>query len=397
MGTFPCGGTLMKLLRYALLILIAVHLDVERLFPCTMIAAVKDSLVLAGNNEDYNDPDTFIWFTQKNEIRKYGCIYFGYGNFRPQGGMNEAGLCFDGFGTVTNKVKDSKGRPIFDFYPDFASPMDQIMSNCSSVEDVVELMEHHDLSFMKSFQLMFADKRGYFVIVEGDEIIWKTTYYLVCTNFYHSNPSLGGYPCWRYETAVDMLEEHKDSISVPLFKDILNATHQEGQYPTLYSNIYDLNKGLVYLHYNHNYDEVIKIDLQKESKGLYKKYHIPSQFSNLNLHSPENGSIIGSNSVTFTWEGEARNYQFCYSNDPEFSDYEMIDIDMSNFKKNALIPFGIFFFIPFIFVKRVTKIRKFFNSTTFRIHEFTSLRGTGGMSETYSCVFVTKTSSNLSS
>ena len=67
-----------------------------------MIAAENGTVVLAGNNGDHSDHNTYVWFAKKNENRKYGCIYFGYSNFFPQGGMNEAGLCFDHFATASN-------------------------------------------------------------------------------------------------------------------------------------------------------------------------------------------------------------------------------------------------------------------------------------------------------
>ena len=142
-------------------------------------------------------------------------------------------------------------------------------------------MQQHDLSFMTNFQLMLVDKLGNSAIIEGEEVIWKNDYYQVCTNFYQSNPSLGGYPCWRYDTAVELFEDHQDSVSIPLFRDILNATHQEGQYPTLYTNIYDLHDGKVYLYYNHYYDEVVIFDLLEGLGRGNREYQILDLYSNL--------------------------------------------------------------------------------------------------------------------
>ena len=328
-----------------------------------MITAANDTKVLAGNNEDYSDPGTCVWFIRKSEFRKYGCIFFGYGNnLRPQGGMNEAGLCFDAFATASNPVPVSYEDELllFPFADD--NPHDFVLRSCSTVSEVISTMQQYNLSFMKNYQLMFVDKFGDSVIIEGDRFILKNDYYQVCTNFYHTNPSLGGYPCWRYDTAVEMFEEHADSISIPLFRDILNATHQEGQYPTLYTNIYDLQNGMVYLYYNHYYDEVIKFDLQEGLNRGSRIYNIPPLYSNLIIKTPEDGLIIDSTSVTLNWEGKGEYYELYYSTDPEFDSFEMIVIDVSDYAKRAIIPFGLILILPFFFAKRNIRIKSIIQS-----------------------------------
>ena len=68
---------------------------------CTGITSFNEMITLMGNNEDYIDPDTYIWFNP-SESEKYGCSFVGYKGFWAQGGINEKGLCFDGFGTPFN-------------------------------------------------------------------------------------------------------------------------------------------------------------------------------------------------------------------------------------------------------------------------------------------------------
>jgi hypothetical protein len=110
------------------------------------------------------------------------------------------------------------------------------------------------------------------VIIEGDVILRKEGRYQVITNFYHSLYKSGNYPCSRYNTAVDMLESAPE-ISVDLFRDILDATHQSGRYPTQYSNVYDLRRGLVYVFHRHDYDRAVVIDLQEElEEGAHTDY-----------------------------------------------------------------------------------------------------------------------------
>lgn len=329
------------------------------LYPCIMIVAENDTLVLAGNNEDHDDPNTYVWFIDKDDgfieeigDRVYGCIYFGYSNLRPQGGMNEAGLCFDAFATVVNPVLNSGHLPLVTTHP-----MDLVMKNCSTVDEVVKVFSSYNLTIMNKFQLLFVDRNGDAVIIEGDEVIYKEDYYQVCTNFYHSNPELGGYPCWRYDTAVQMFETIRDSISISLFRDILDATHQDEQYPTLYTNIYDITNGDVYLYYNHQYGEVIKFNLETALKREDKEYRISMLFSDLLIKSPINGETIGSTSTILSWKGKGKYYEVYYSIDPQFKSFEKVQIDVSEFNKMAYIPIWLLFLGLFIFIKRINKAK----------------------------------------
>ncbi len=62
---------------------------------CTVFYAADENVALAGNNEDWNNPLTKIWFLPPEEA-KYGRVYVGFDDFSPQGGMNDQGLFFDG-------------------------------------------------------------------------------------------------------------------------------------------------------------------------------------------------------------------------------------------------------------------------------------------------------------
>ena len=75
-----------------------------------------------------------------------------------------------------------------------------------------------------------------------------------------------------------MLTE-SDTATVAHFRDILEATHRDNVIArTLYSNIYDLKKGLVYLYYLHNFDNQVVIDLSEELKKGHHYYDLPSLF-----------------------------------------------------------------------------------------------------------------------
>jgi hypothetical protein len=100
-------------------------------------------------------------------------------------------------------------------------------------------------------------------------------------NFYQSKPALGNMLPGRDVIAKQMLEA-SPQISVDLFRRILAATHLDHEVgfsrPTVYSNIYDLKKGLVYVYHFHNFENAVVIDLADELKKGEHSYDLPSLF-----------------------------------------------------------------------------------------------------------------------
>jgi len=238
-------------------------------FACSMFSFQVDGKTLVGNNEDYFDPDTWMW-TDKSG--KYGSVFFGFGNFFAQGGMNEAGLVFDGFAMEARKVNDVAGKKS----TNPAKLVRKIMSSCSTVAEVEEIMKEYDLSFMENAQLMFVDQTGASLVVEGDNYVHSKGDYHITTNFYQSStPREDFYKvCHRY-AAGDKIMSQGLEYSIEYGESVLAAMHQEGFWGgTQYSNIYDLEEKKVYLYLFHNYEERLELsldDLLKKGKKVQLK------------------------------------------------------------------------------------------------------------------------------
>jgi hypothetical protein len=236
-----------------------------------MFFVVGDGQALAGNNEDFWDCNTKVWFTPAQD-GKHGGVYFGFDNGFAQGGMNDQGLCFDGFATGPCPVKDYEGKIQFD-----GNLIMKAMEECATVEDVVAMFDCHDLRFLQNAMLMFADRTGDSVIIEGDVFLRKEGRYQVVTNFYQSRATPGSDPCPRFRIANQLLEEAEE-VSVELCKRVLAGVHNEQRSPTLYSNVYDLKKGLVYVYHFHNFENVVVFDLAEELKKGARTLDLPSLF-----------------------------------------------------------------------------------------------------------------------
>ena len=315
------------------------------LFPCTVFYASDSNSVLFGNNEDWSDPDTRIWFFPA-ELEKHGWIKFGFASGFPQGGMNEHGLCWDGTGCAYLEMPYSTANK--EKYP--GPLMQKVIKECSTTQEALSVFASYYCEDQFKAQYLLGDSTGASMIVEGDSIISKSVDFQVLTNFYQSHPELGGYPCWRYDTAVSILQ-NSNGLSTELFGGVLSETHQEGRYPTQYSGIYDLKNKIIYLFYYHNFREFVTINVKTElSKGV-RSFNLPELFSKIHLIFPEDGSELNAGAVSFKWEGKRTSqYDLVYSTDPDFSDAETISLgrrpsDNQSNIFSAVLVFGVIFIV----------------------------------------------------
>ena len=290
-------------------------LSVEDIYSCTVLYCSMDGIILGGNNEDWEDPLTRMWIYPP-EPEKHGWIKFGFGSGFPQGGMNDQGVFWDATAGPYMDMPYSESNKILYH----GALMQKVIEECSNVAEAEAILQTYYCQDQYRAQYLIGDALGNSMIDEGDSIIVKDGDYQVLTNFYQSDPDLGGYPCWRYSTASGLLGECT-SLSPYFIGMVLASTHQEGKYPTQYSNIYDLKEKLIYLFHYHNYDEFLIIDLMQEMKRGYHSYDIPSLFSNIKLLGPDHGDTLTGTSLDIRWTGHPDcEYRVVCSVHPDMSD-----------------------------------------------------------------------------
>jgi len=243
-------------------------------FGCTIFTATKDGTTLVGNNEDYLDPHSKIWFVPATD-ESYGCVYFTLGSQYPQGGMNDQGLFFDVATAPLSPGPVVPGKPSFPWNINH-----RFLTECANVEEALAFVQQFSYPFDMHSQTMFVDKTGAAAIIgwiAGEfKITRKTGAYQIMTNFSASNPELGNIPCRRYEIAEAMLRQ--GDVSVEAFRDILAAVHMEGESSTVYSNIYDLTRGLIHVYHFHNFGRAVTLDLAAELSQGERVIELPSLF-----------------------------------------------------------------------------------------------------------------------
>lgn len=233
----------------------------QHLTACTGIFYGTSKMALAGNNEDWKSPFSRIWVFPA-EGKKYGRINWGFSEGGFQGGMNDQGLFYDGFALSPAPSPCASKKEV---YP--GDLVIKAMEECRSVDEVITLFEKYDRQFLASAQLFFADRMGNSAIIEGDAIVRKQGDYQIVTNFRQSAVAPADIKDSRYLIAQSLMNS-QNQVDVALFRRILAQTHQEGMYPTQYSNICDLKNGIIYFYAFHNYEQVVVLNLKEElAKG----------------------------------------------------------------------------------------------------------------------------------
>ena len=271
-------------------------------YPCTVFNATKNGKRLAGNNEDNTGVNSKIRVMPASE-GKYGVIYFYQNLTFPQGGMNDQGLFFDVAGCPSSQGPVIPGKPPLPWSIEHNLNL-EFLQKCANVEEALELVQSYSYPFKMRTQTMFVDKTGASAIIgwiNGEfKVTRKKGAYQIMTNFSVSNPELGNFPCLRYEIASNLL--NKSDVSIKSFRNILSAVHHEGRVRTVYSNIYDLNQGLIYVYNHHDFENVVVIDMEDELKkgehvidfvSIFPKTFVGSLYTKeLEFESPSNKLII---------------------------------------------------------------------------------------------------------
>lgn len=244
-------------------------------FGCTIVMAARNGLVLAGNNEDRDHPKTVVTFIPASG-HYYGRVIFGCDDAFVQGGMNDQGLFIDGNALAPTGWRPDPHKPTFQ-----GSIMLAVLGTCATCEDVKAFFKKFNFPALERARFPVADRTGVFMVVEygRDRVrfVRSDTWYQIATNFVISNVKGHNYLCWRYQAADKMMSSAKE-LSLDLIRNVLAKTHQEGDSLTVYSNIYDLKKGLVYVYLLRNFEEVVVMNLSEELKKGERRLNLPSLF-----------------------------------------------------------------------------------------------------------------------
>jgi hypothetical protein len=245
---------------------VLLYIGFTNLEACTIFSGKdKKGHIWAGNNEDmyftFNSYLNIVGATDST----FGYAYFSYfsPNGNVQGGVNEAGLFFDG-----NAVKPSMYKD-FDKKKDFPGGsgllFHYVLKKCKTVQEVFLLFEEFRLSGLEAAQIHLADKYGNFGIIVADSMWITKSNYQISTNYNLCHPDKDGIACWRFPIANNILQTSEPGLDV--FTEICDSTSRKTRYSTVYSNIHDLTTGDIWFYYGMDYSNPYKTNI----KDLLKK------------------------------------------------------------------------------------------------------------------------------
>jgi len=262
---------------------------------CLNFKIKNDYGVYFGNNEDHAIPqisNTVITFVPNGSVWydgstiMYGAAILGYSNVSGlswfQGGLNEKGLAFDSTSVPHTTPNLHSERP--------QNLIPEIFS-CETITEVID----HKLTYgvyeqEGHIQSMYLDITGESVVFnigfDGEfDFFRNNDTFQLASNYYFNDTSRGNPSSdaiRRYNAAEHKLKDvnANDPISIESITNVLDAAHFEGPLVnTLYSNIFDVENGIIYLYYFHQFGEVVILNLEEELTKGWHSYRICDLFS----------------------------------------------------------------------------------------------------------------------
>lgn len=299
---------ILKLCVLALLLLFYI----EKGFSCSMYKVTVNGKTMVGNNEDSWRLTSKIWFEQGTND-KLGVAYVGYSDKpNPDGAMNESGLAFDAF-TMPRKANLNNrptGKDDFSY-----AQLKTIMQHCKTVDEVYSFLGKLDLHILNGNLIfnggmfLFIDKTGKYLVVEADTLILGNDDKFVLSNFsFADTKDLSTVKIKRYCKGVEFLK-NKTGTSIEFctaLSDTMSVSRTKAGDGTLYTTIYDLNDGLIYAYFFHDYSKGITFDIHKELAKGDHEYRFPDLFPDnkgyqkfVSYKTPQNSRVLFGTIVLF--------------------------------------------------------------------------------------------------
>ncbi len=261
-------------------------------FACSMYKLTNNGKTIVGNNEDFMSPNSQFWF-EKGSLNTFGVMYMGLLNNFAQGAINEKGLVFDGFWEPYLEIKNTDDKieiPIQD-------ALKKVMQTMTSVEEVQSYLNTINLNELQNGQLVFVDKSGTYLIVEGDIMLIGDEAEKTFSNFYYSQiQTLDNVNLPYFQKGQEFINRTPQSQTLDYCSEAMSNFAQYRLAPTQYTTIYDLDRLKIRVHLFQDFSNYIELDLKKElrkgnhrtmitdlfpdnAKGVehYKKYNNPER------------------------------------------------------------------------------------------------------------------------
>jgi hypothetical protein len=247
---------------------------------CTTFAALNpQGELLLGRNFDWYVHPALILFTDPPDgyasVSMVDISYLGvqgdvdseqerqsllHAPFLPFDGMNERGLAV-GMMAIAHAEggRDPAKRTLGSL-----ELIRLLLDYARNVDEALALLPDYNVDFSSGppVHYLVADRTGASAVIEylaGKPVVLRNPQpWQVSTNFIlqEEQPVGANSSCWRYNQAYSALEAASGSLSMPEAMDLLQSVAQSGDYPTIWSVVYNLTQGEVTLVVGRDYAQV---------------------------------------------------------------------------------------------------------------------------------------------
>lgn len=270
---------------------------------CTTISLSNNKMAILAGNEDHPVlTDSYLVVDSRGS---FGVIYFAAPwdewPLLMMSGINEKGLSFHTNWIPRQRLnphaskKTILKRPIPNSLEEsfcfIELPGRKVMSEFSSVGEVIAALHTFTLGDSMNVQIHIADKSGASAVIHPG-LDGGITYtrksrkkgFLVSTNFNLAKLNKEHWFCGRYITANKMLAKvnAKKNASMSSLVSVLDATHLNSvQVQTIYSFIYDLKNLHIKVYNDRQFDTsyLIKVKEELTKTGTYRKIAMQELYS----------------------------------------------------------------------------------------------------------------------
>lgn len=265
--------TIIKNYKFVLLTIITA-LSFEYGFACSMYKITHGGKTMVGSNYDAYYLTAKLWFEKGIYQGSYGAAFVGArseGNngILPQSGMNDEGLTFSRLAAPTpaKKLLETSNKKVI---ADHVNYLKNILHKCKTIEDVTNYIAQNGFGFYSNEVCIYIEKSGKYLIIEPDTITTGSDAKYVLSNFCPSSTDQSSIKQIRYLNGVEFLKNKIDTsiIFCTALSDTMHVCRNKLGDGTLLTLIRDLNEGLIYLNFYHNYQYQLKFNLKDElAKG----------------------------------------------------------------------------------------------------------------------------------
>ena len=270
---------------------------------CSMYKISMNGKTMLGSNYDAYYLTTRIWFENGTKTGDYGAVFTGgridrENKIAPQSGMNEFGLAFTQAAVHSKELTGITNRKTIS---NITTYFKDILHKCRTVEEVKDYINQYDHSNFSAV-FLYTDKSGKYLIVEPDTIIEGNDPKYVLSNFCPSQtPDLSIIKMKKYTNGIAFLKNKIDTTIgfCTALSDTMHVCRKKIGDGTLLTSIWDVNAGITYLYFYHDYKHLVQFNLKDELAKGNHALEIPTLFPPnaeyeklIDFKIPQNSSAI---------------------------------------------------------------------------------------------------------